>query len=650
MTRRAMLLAAGAGVLAGQPIGYRECSRCLPDYLTGLAEDAYRRRLDRIAKLSPQEYQKWARETFLQLAGPLPARTPLNVRTVGAFERERYRVEKLVYETRPGLIVAANLYLPKGGGSHPGVLFQMGHSTNGKASVTYQRCCQGLVQLGYVVLAFDPMGQGERATGLPTADDEHTVPGRQMLLIGETATGLQLWDAMRSLDVLESHPRVDRTKLAATGQSGGATLTMMLAAADPRLGAAAVSSGNTENLATKPFISPGSTDDAEQDFVGSGPLGFDRWDMLWPIAPKPLLVGTSARDFFGTYSPSYEKSGREEYARLAHAYEMLGASERLAQVETPLPHGLSYSLRVAVYDWFERHLKGSRAGISEEPPTSPEEDRTLWCGATGNVVRDFGGKTVSALIREHAAEIQTPDGGADLSALLGVEKSGGALSVKAKTRYSACEIQAVEVNSAPGVWVPAWLFLPKSAWTKLLVLLDPNGRNVQWHEDELYARLAGAGVAICAMDVRGIGDLQPSFSAGAVGYTREHQNEENYAWASLILGRSLLGQRVSDVLAMTRALMAVYPRASVMVAAKDRLTVPALCAAAIETRIQKVHLTRHLKSWRSLVETEKYDAAQFANFVPDVLRHTDLPQIAKSIAPRSVILEDTWDFNVLSRL
>jgi transposase len=127
-------------------------------------------------------------------------------RTTGAFDRAHYPVEKLVYESRPGFFVTANLYLPKTGAPpHPGVLFQMGHSANGKSYALYQRCCQGLVQLGYVVLAFDPIGQGERTyyTRLsPT--QEHTVPGRQMLLVGETVTGALLWDAMRSLDVLAS--------------------------------------------------------------------------------------------------------------------------------------------------------------------------------------------------------------------------------------------------------------------------------------------------------------------------------------------------------------------------------------------------------------------------------------------------------------
>src|SRR5213079_2869036 len=88
--------------------------------------------------------------------------TPLNTRVTGGFERPGYRLEKLVYESRPGMQIPANLYIPTAVGPHPGVLFQMGHSLNGKAYESYQKCCQGLARLGYVVLAFDPFGQGER--------------------------------------------------------------------------------------------------------------------------------------------------------------------------------------------------------------------------------------------------------------------------------------------------------------------------------------------------------------------------------------------------------------------------------------------------------------------------------------------------------
>ena len=115
-------------------------------------------------------------------------------------QRAGYRIDKIVYESRPGFFVVANVYTPEGDGPFPGVLFQLGHSRNGKAYDSYQRCCQGLVKLGYVVLAFDPMGQGERAyypardgmTRLSSPDEEHSRPGRQMLLVGDSMTRFQL--------------------------------------------------------------------------------------------------------------------------------------------------------------------------------------------------------------------------------------------------------------------------------------------------------------------------------------------------------------------------------------------------------------------------------------------------------------------------
>lgn len=666
ITRRRFAAACAASALAApllgqsQAVGYREYARCLPDYLRTLAADAYARRSRRIAALkTPAEirkYQAWARATFWKLAGGMPERTPLDTRVVGAFDRTGYRVEKLVYESRPGFFITANLYLPEGRGGDrlPGVLFQMGHAADGKGSGLYQRCCQGLARLGYVVLAFDPMGQGERTnyprpgswlTRFPV-DDEHTVPGRQMLLVGDTASRMQVWDAVRSLDVLASHPRVDAKRLASTGQSGGGTLTMMLAAVDDRLAAAAVCSGNTENVACRPFYPPGSTDDAEQDFIGSAPLSFDRWDLLWPFAPKPLMVATSARDFFGTYSHSYESSGREEYAKLAHAYSMLDASARLEHVETPLPHGLSYSFRVAVYNWFERWLKPGGRIIKEEPPTEPESEETLWCGKTGSVVHDFGSKTPFELTRERAASIATPAAvsPAELRKLLAIEPAGAEAQAATLGRvpYRDCDVLAIEVNSAEKVWVPAWLFLPRSSWTRLLLMVEPSGRNVRWREGDLYSQLAASGTAVCAMDVRGIGDLRPEFSPGASGYARSHEDEENYAWSSLIFGRSLLGQRAVDIAAVARALARRYPQASIVLAARDAMTVPALCAGAIEPRIGELYLAGHLISWRSIVEIEAYKQP-FANFVPDALRFMDLPEIARSMAPRKVVVAGCVD-------
>ena len=324
-------------------VAYRDYPRCLPDYLRGLASAAYAKRSAALARLvsarAVRERQQWVRKTLIELIGGLPEKTPLNAQVTGGFQREGYRLERVVYESRPKFYVSANLYIPSTGRPpYPGVLFQLGHSGNGKAWDSYQRACQGLVRLGFLVLAFDPAGQGERvyypdSTGLQTRlkggpDEEHTHPGKQMLLAGWTSTQLQLWDAIRSLDYLAAHPQVDATKLASTGQSGGATLTMLLSAVDDRLKTAAVFSGNTENLACRNFLPPGSTDDAEQNFIGSGPLGFDRWDLFYPFAPKPMLISISDKDSFGTYSPNYVKDSWYEYQTAGRSLSRFGSARR----------------------------------------------------------------------------------------------------------------------------------------------------------------------------------------------------------------------------------------------------------------------------------------------------------------------------------
>src|SRR4051812_49195025 len=136
MTRRQLLSGAAAVAFGPQSraqlrpaIDYPDYGRCLPNYLRALAAGAYQRRSAEIAKLTTADAvrgrQKWARETLWRLIGGPLHKTPLNSRMTGSFERPKYRVENWVYESRPGLIVAANLYIPKEARPpFPGVLFQ----------------------------------------------------------------------------------------------------------------------------------------------------------------------------------------------------------------------------------------------------------------------------------------------------------------------------------------------------------------------------------------------------------------------------------------------------------------------------------------------------------------------------------------------
>lgn len=635
---------------------YRDYSRCLPDFLTALARQAAQRRDAAIARLTSTEAiaerQRWVTATFWDLVGGMPERTPLNTRTTGSFERSGYRVEKLVYESQPGLLVSANLYVPTTGKPpYPGVLFQMGHSTNGKAYVQYQRCCQSLAKLGYLVLGFDPMGQGER-TYFPgpkpfltrlDADEEHTRPGRQMLLKGHTSTRLQTWDAVRSLDVLAAHPLVDPKRLASTGQSGGGTNTMLLAAVDPRLAVAAISCPNTENVAIADFNSPGSTDDAEQNLVGSGPLGFDRWDLVYPLAPKPLLVAVSERDFFGTYSPRYISNGMEEFARLQKIYRTMGQPEHIRWYSTPLPHGLAYAMRMEIYRWMERWLQPQPRAIEQEPETHPEPDEQLFVSPHGSLVVDFGSTTPFIMNRQLQVK-RTPIA---LATLIGYDAPPPAPPLKplAETRYRSARIEAVEFPSAPAVWVPAWVFRPlKDDPAKpILLVLEPGGR-ISWREGGLYDQLASEGCTVLAPDLRNQGDLRPEFGRGVRGHADSHNSEEHYAWSSLILGKPLLGQRVTDIQAILQGIRSrpEWAGRSIAIAASGFTTVPALFAAAIDKRLDRLYFYGGLLSFEDLCQEQDY-RQPFGNFVPDLLLHTDLPAIASTLVPAPITLAGAVD-------
>jgi hypothetical protein len=158
--------------------------------------------------------QKDLRAFFLRSLGDLPDRTPLEPHVVGTLKRDGYRVEKIIFESRPNHHVTANLYVPEGKPPFPGVLVPCGHSDNGKAHVDYQRMCILLARNGMAVLCYDPIGQGERFQFLDTrgkpvvrGTTEHTMAGIGALLVGRQLASYRIWDGFRALDYLASRPK-----------------------------------------------------------------------------------------------------------------------------------------------------------------------------------------------------------------------------------------------------------------------------------------------------------------------------------------------------------------------------------------------------------------------------------------------------------
>ncbi len=168
--------------------------RMLRDHLRPLVHTALDRRLKAYEELKTPEqiraYQQRLRAEFIRSLGGFPERTPLRPRIVGRLEGDRFRVEKLIYESRPGFHVTAALYLPEAEPPYPGVLLPCGHSENGKAAELYQRAAILMARNGLAVLCYDPIGQGERKQILQdSAGRSATVKGRFR------PTGNTIWPA-----------------------------------------------------------------------------------------------------------------------------------------------------------------------------------------------------------------------------------------------------------------------------------------------------------------------------------------------------------------------------------------------------------------------------------------------------------------------
>ncbi len=164
-----------------------------------------------------EQRKKIVRGKILDALGGLPDYNgPLNARVTGQIQANGYVIEKIIYESLPGYYVTANLYRPNQPGRYPGVLLQAGHTQEGKAEP--QVLAANLALKGFVSLAFDPAGQGEREQTYdpqlkgPAAGwsvNEHIHAGAQSSLIGEGVGRYFLWDAKRSIDYLLTRPEVD---------------------------------------------------------------------------------------------------------------------------------------------------------------------------------------------------------------------------------------------------------------------------------------------------------------------------------------------------------------------------------------------------------------------------------------------------------
>ncbi|MCG3199005.1 MAG: acetylxylan esterase [Candidatus Omnitrophica bacterium] len=578
------------------------------------------------------------REAMVLSVGGLPDRTTLNPRTLWTKDFGDYRVEGVIFESRPNFPVTANLYLPnKGTPPFPAVLGPCGHGLDAKAHDTYQTCWINLARRGFAVLSFDPIGQGERLSYLKEdksplfwGTTEHTQLGVMALLLGKSFAREMIWDGMRAIDYLETRPEIDRTRIGCTGNSGGGTQTAYLMALDKRIQCAAVSCYITSLKRLFETIGP---QDAEQNLIGQVAAGFDQADFVEACLPRPVLLCCATKDFFdiqGTWETFREAKG---------FFGRFGMPERVDIIESPGEHGYHQPQRTAMYHWMARWLK-REFDETPEPETPLLPAKELNCTESGQVLTSVpGARTMASIYAEEAAELR------EIRQSRGVEERARSAVWVAKVErpkelkwtesggvvHDTLVETTLTAEIEPGWELQARLLEPEAGATSDPVLWLADLARAEG--DESPETEARAGHPVLVVSPRGLdqgdrykgGELDKFFGDWVVSFLALHLN------------RPLLAQRTEDVLAALDLLKARFPGKAIEVNAFRETTPAALMATTLEPTVAKLVLTEGLISWDSVFEAP-YTLGVLSNVAPGMLLAADIPDLARSILPRKVVL------------
>jgi cephalosporin-C deacetylase-like acetyl esterase len=653
--------AAQAASAAGTPplAALNRFPRMVQEFFVTRENALHQQRLERLAalktKADAEAYVQAVRGKIRESFGPFPEKTPLNARVTKVVEREAYRIENVLFESRPGFLVSANLYIPKGRRFPlPGVVGSCGHSANGKAIDTYQSFCQGLARLGYVVLIFDPIGQGERmqyvdANWKPirgTGTAEHNYAGIQQILVDERFCTWRAWDAVRALDYLVTRKEVDPRHLGITGNSGGGTMTTWLCGLDDRWTMAAPSCFVTE-LRRNMENELGA--DLEQIPPRALALGLDHEDFLAALAPKPVIILAKEKDYFDA------RGNEAAYERLKQLYRLLGAEDNVAYFIGPTYHGYSQENREAMYRWFNRCT-----GISDartEPKLVLEKDETLWCTPHGQVAA-LRSKPIHDFTREKSkvlASTRTQRGTLDAAALgrtvaqtLRLPERSGVpefriLRPLPDRKYPIRHALPYMVETDRGVHALVYrltreplLSRPPRETKKAILYVSDQSADAELRSEQLVRELMEADpeAAFHTCDVRGIGESTPQTTS--LNNQDEYNTDYFYSSHGLLLDYPYIGQRTFDVLRVLDWL-AAWDYDQLHLAARGQGAAPAAFAALLSPHVTRVTLKHPPASYTEIAESPDYNWPLSA-LPPGVLAGFDLPDCYRALQAKHLRL------------
>jgi len=601
------------------------------------------------------------KKIMAEAVGEFPAKTPLNPVITGTLKKDGFTVEKLYFESRPGYYVTAALFLPNTRkGKLPAILYCCGHTNDGFKG--YQKAVLNLVKKGFIVLAFDPVGQGERiqyfdSDGKQIFDPcfEHSYPGTQSFVSGLPPANYFIWDGIRAIDYLISRKEVDPARIGITGRSGGGTQTAYIAAMDDRIVAAAPECYITSFDKLLRSMGP---QDAEQNLMYSLKKGFDMSDLIEIRAPKPTLMVLTTRDIFSI------QGARDVFSEAQNAWAAFGVPENMSKVEDDAGHASTLKNREATHAFFQKYL--NNPGDPKDETIELIDEKELQVTPTGQMLTSLKSETLFSLNVKYTEGVLKK---------LQLEKQNNAdfyndIVQKAKTLsgytkpslsrdyvFSGrlwrdnCSIEKYLLKGAGDYYIPVLQLSTEKNNGKTVLLLDDQGKESAAAKSGLAEKLAQKGYRVIVPDLSGFGELSGGYSSGDAII----QNVPLNIWyAGILTHKSPLAIRVEEIKIIVENLTPIpspQERGLTPLSCGEGMGVRSLTgiacgvlssdllhAALINQEFDQIALINPLYSYKSIVQEKNYHPKYVMSTLPGIIGKYDLPDLVTALSPMRICM------------
>ena len=553
---------------------------------------------------------------FEQTAAVTNSDLPLAIQQTGVKQLNGYSVQNVSFQTRPGVRATANLYVPDGPGSFPAVIAMHGHWPDGKTNEVVQSLGHTLALNGYVCLILDAFGSGERTTEHAVHEYHGSNLGASLMNAGHTLMGEQISDNIRGVDLLYSLPYVDKNNIGATGASGGGNQTMWLSALDERIKASmpVVSVGTFESYIMR--------SNCVCELLPGGLTFTEEAGVLAMIAPRALKIATALHDANLTFTyPEMLKS----YQSAQKVFTMMGAFDKISYQLFDTGHGYWPQMRQSMLGFFDLYLKekGSGAAKQEIPFKLLDKEQLMVYKPQQRdtavlSIQEFAKIAGSALKKYNRGQnsIDVQNKRQELQKLLGISnpiKLAGVTTYGEKGGW-----QRFSMQTSDNRLIPLLLKKPKAGSSDYTVILNPSGKNavdLNW-----LSRMEQSNNGIVIADLWGSGQ---SHSQATAGFDKNLTPFHTLARASLWLGKTVIGNWVSEIDMITQLVKIQTPTAKISFHAEKEASIAALFYEAIHGQGHRLVLS-HCPVSYEFDQRQTVDYFGMSIHIPAVLQWGDV--------------------------